>query len=189
MAPSTDPSIWTQGITIPENAISYIDEAVKPVLSIEPSGSSYWARTAKISTIGQDGREVAYFAKAHQGQIGQDMVFGEYQATKALWDVMPEMVARPYGYGTYEKTEDIHFILLSFRNLTNSTRDIHDFPPLVAELICLGVPHSVYGNPGGYEETRREVPDGYEGWLSSTERAQKDNAPSRQATVWVSGME
>ncbi|RYP02988.1 hypothetical protein DL765_010637 [Monosporascus sp. GIB2] len=160
MAPSTDPSIWNQEIAVPENVISYVDEAVKAklpagsqVLSIEPSGSSYWARTAKIDTISPDGDNVSYFIKVHQGQTGHDLVFGEYHAMKTLWDVMPELVARPYGYGSYEKMEDVHFFLCAFHELTDDIPDIDDFPALVAGLHKRGVskegkfgfPYEVYG--------------------------------------------
>lgn len=72
---------------------------------------------------------------------------------KSLWDVMPEMVARPYGYGTYEKMEDIHFFLCSFHKLTGNIPDIENFPALVAELHRrssgdvgqFGFPHRTYG--------------------------------------------
>ncbi|KAI1353357.1 hypothetical protein F5Y01DRAFT_312847 [Xylaria sp. FL0043] len=47
---------------------------------------------------------------------------------------MPEIVARPYGYGTYEKTEDVHFFLCSFHKLTDDIPDIDEFPALVAEM-------------------------------------------------------
>lgn len=72
---------------------------------------------------------------------------------KTLWDVMPEIVARPYGYGTYEKMENIHFFLCSFHDLSGNIPDIQNFPALVAELHKRGVseegkfgfPYKVYG--------------------------------------------
>jgi hypothetical protein len=33
------------------------------VLSIMPSGSSYWAQTAKIETVDPEGNEISYFIK------------------------------------------------------------------------------------------------------------------------------
>ncbi|KAI0016136.1 Fructosamine kinase-domain-containing protein [Xylariomycetidae sp. FL0641] len=160
MAPSTDPSIWNQEIAVPANVISYVDDAVKAklpegsqVLAIEPSGSSYWARTARIDTVNADGEDASYFIKVHQGKTGHDLVFGEFHAMKTLWDVMPEMVARPYGYGTYEKMDDVHFFLCAFHELTDDIPDIDDFPAMVAELHRRGVsskgkfgfPYEVYG--------------------------------------------
>ncbi len=91
--------------------------------------------------------------KVHQGKTGHDLVLGEYHAMKTLWDTMPEMVARPYGYGTYERMEDVHFFLCSFHELTDDIPEIDDFPALVAELHKRGVsnegkfgfPYEVYG--------------------------------------------
>ncbi|RWA03683.1 hypothetical protein EKO27_g11422 [Xylaria grammica] len=150
MAPSTDPSIWNQEIAVPAEVISYVDDAVKAkmpegtqVLSIAPSGSSYWARTAKIATLDSEGNEVFYFIKAHQGETGHSLVLGEYHSMNTLWTVMPELVARPYGYGTYEKMEDVHFFLCSFHELTDDIPDIDDFPALVAKL------HKAQTSPDG----------------------------------------
>ncbi|KAI0109258.1 Fructosamine kinase-domain-containing protein [Nemania sp. FL0031] len=141
MAPSTDTSIWNQEIPVPEKAISYVDDAVKEkmpqgtkVRSIVPSGFSYWARTARIETLGPEGNVVSYFIKVHQGEPGCKLVFGEFQSMKTLWDVMPELVVRPYGYGTYEKMEDIHFFLCSFHELSEGIPSLDKFPALVAEL-------------------------------------------------------
>ncbi|KAI0860147.1 Fructosamine kinase-domain-containing protein [Xylaria cubensis] len=160
MAPSTDPSIWNQEIAVPSEVISYVDDAVKKkmpegtqVLSIVPSGSSYWARTAKIETIGPDGSEVPYFIKVHQGETGQNIVLGEYHSMKTLWSVMPEIVAQPYGYGTYEKMDDIHFFLCSFHELTDDIPDVDNFPSLIAQLHkrqtspdgTFGFPYQVFG--------------------------------------------
>ncbi|KAI0874912.1 Fructosamine kinase-domain-containing protein [Hypoxylon argillaceum] len=141
MSPSTDAKIWDKEIPVPPETIAYVDDAVKAKMPegtqvgrIIPSGSSYWARTAKIETKDQEGNEVLYFIKVHQGGDSKKLVFGEYHSMKTLWAVMPELVARPYGYGTYEKMEDVHFFLCSFHELSNKVPDINDFPALVAEL-------------------------------------------------------
>ncbi len=72
--------------------------------------------------------------QAHQGETGHNLVRGEYHSMSTLWSVMPEIVAKPYGYGTYEKMEDVHFFLCSFHELTEDIPDINEFPALVAEL-------------------------------------------------------
>lgn len=98
-------------------------------------------------------KKLTFYYKVHQGQTGYDLVFGEYQAMKTLWDAMPELVVRPYGYGTYEKMKDIYFILYSFHKLSNTVPDITNFPALVAELHKRGIsedgkfgfPYEVYG--------------------------------------------
>jgi protein-ribulosamine 3-kinase len=66
---------------------------------------------------------------------------------------MPELVVRPYGYGSYKSMKDIHFFLCAFHKLTGDVPDVEDFPALVAEFhqrgVCpggkFGFPHKVYG--------------------------------------------
>ncbi|KAI1179120.1 Fructosamine kinase-domain-containing protein [Nemania sp. FL0916] len=141
MAPSTDPNIWNQEIAVPVEVISYVDDAVKAkmsegtrVLSIMPHGSSYWARTAKIETVDAEGKEIVYFIKVNQGDDGFKSVLAEYHSMNTLWSVMPEIVARPYGYGTYENMKDVYFFLCSFHQITGDIPSIDNFPALVAEL-------------------------------------------------------
>ncbi|KAJ3571783.1 hypothetical protein NPX13_g5262 [Xylaria arbuscula] len=160
MAPSTDPSIWNQPVSVPEEAISYVDDAViekmpegTKVLSIARSGSSYWAQTAKITTVNSKGNEISYFIKVNQGEDGHKLVRGEYHSMTTLYDAMPELVVKPYGYGSYKKMEDTHFFLCSFHELKNGVPDINVFPALVAELHnrktspdgTFGFPYETYG--------------------------------------------
>ncbi|KAB5528101.1 hypothetical protein GE09DRAFT_1177983 [Coniochaeta sp. 2T2.1] len=96
MAP-TDPKIWNKPIPVPIEAISYIDSAVigsnclqeTKVLSITESGLSYWARTAKISTVDENGNEDNYFIKVHQGPSGKDMVSSESASMTTLYTLAP----------------------------------------------------------------------------------------------------
>ncbi|KAI1119198.1 Fructosamine kinase-domain-containing protein [Nemania sp. NC0429] len=206
MAPSTDPSIWNQEIAVPAEVIEYVDDAVRAkmpggtkILSIVRSGSSYWARTAKIKTIGPEGHEVSYFIKVHQGADGYRLVLGEYHSMKTLWAAMPELVARPYGYGTYEKMDDIHFFLCSFHELSGGIPDIASFPALVAELHnrhispdgTFGFPYQVFGGrlaqffpvTNSWEETFRS---GIQSIFDNEEKAQgsdEDMAQLRKAIV------
>ncbi|KAI1123237.1 Fructosamine kinase-domain-containing protein [Nemania abortiva] len=175
MAPGTDTAIWSQEIPVPEVSISYVDDAVKmkmpdgtEIQSIVPHAKSYWARTAKIETLDKEGKKVSYFIKVHQGDIGKKLVSGEYHSMKALWDAMPNLAVQPYGYGTYKKMEDTHFILCSFHELSkdlssldglSSPDDLPDllpsldnFPGLVAKLHqkvspdgTFGFPHETFG--------------------------------------------
>ncbi|KAI0199805.1 Fructosamine kinase-domain-containing protein [Astrocystis sublimbata] len=141
MAPSTDPSIWNQQIAVPAEVISYVDDAVTKLMpegtkvkSIVAYGSSYWARTARIDTLDADKNDVSYFMKVHLGEAGYKLVLGEFHSMNTLWSVMPEIVAKPYGYGSYEKMDDVHFFLCSFHNLTGNIPDLGDFPARIAEL-------------------------------------------------------
>ncbi|KAI1282953.1 hypothetical protein F5Y07DRAFT_202613 [Xylaria sp. FL0933] len=88
--------------------------------------------------------------QAHQGKTGYNLVLGDFHAMSALWNVIPEIVARLYGYGTYEKMEDGHFFLCSFHELTDDIPEIDEFPALVAEMHRrldgkFRFPYEVYG--------------------------------------------
>ncbi|KAI0804356.1 Fructosamine kinase-domain-containing protein [Xylaria sp. FL0064] len=121
-------------LVIPAETISYVDDATKAKL---PEGTQ--ARTAKVTTLDAEGNEVSYFIKFH--------------AMSALWNVIPEIVASAYGYGTYEKMEDVHFFLCSFHELTDDIPDIDEFLALVVEMHRrqispdwkFGFPYEVYG--------------------------------------------
>ncbi|KAK7997088.1 hypothetical protein PG989_005128 [Apiospora arundinis] len=70
-----DPTVWTQPNPVPIDVILYVDDAIKSILppgnkiiSITQSGSSYWARTAKIKTETPDGEEQSFFIKARSSR-------------------------------------------------------------------------------------------------------------------------
>ncbi|KAB5585279.1 Fructosamine kinase-domain-containing protein [Coniochaeta sp. 2T2.1] len=154
MAP-TDPKIWNKPIPVPIETISYIDSAVigklppgNKVLSITESGLSYWARTAKISTIDEDGNEDNYFIKVHQGPSGKDMVSSESASMTTVYTLAPDLVAKPLGWGTYTSMPDTHFILCAYHKFTSSIPSESVFPKLVADLHKRSaIPGGKFGNP------------------------------------------
>jgi len=66
------------------------------------------------------------------------MVSAEYEAMKALYSVMPEMVAEPLGWGPYEAEPDTWFFICRYCELSGGTPDASDFPALVAEMHSRG---------------------------------------------------
>ncbi|KAK8057247.1 hypothetical protein PG996_011184 [Apiospora saccharicola] len=136
----TDKAVWDQEIPVPQSTISYVDEAIKKVLpsglqikSIFPSGASYWARTAKIEAVDADGNEDSFFVKVHQGDHGKTMVSAECEAMEALYKLIPEMVAKPIAWGSFEDIPDTHFFVCKYHEMSEDIPDITDFPALVAE--------------------------------------------------------
>lgn len=137
----TDKSVWDKEIAVPANLIAYVDGAVTAKLppgtvptGIERSGASYWARTAKISATDAEGNETAFFIKVHQSELGKNMVSHEYQAMSILHKAIPEMVAEPLGWGSYQDDPDAYFFLCRFHELSDNIPDVADFTRLVAEL-------------------------------------------------------
>lgn len=51
-----------------------------------------------------------------------------------IYNVKPSLVPRPISWGTYEKINDVHFLLCEFRNITDELPDIESFPAKMAEL-------------------------------------------------------
>lgn len=139
--PPTSADVWDKEIPVPESTISYVDDGIlkklpegtQPV-GILPSGASYWARTAKIEALNAQGEPDDYFLKVHQGEKGKLMVSSEFEAMSALYRVMPEMVARPVAWGSYESLEDTHFFVCEFRELSDEIPDPYPFAALMAEL-------------------------------------------------------
>ncbi|KAI1861137.1 hypothetical protein JX265_009756 [Neoarthrinium moseri] len=150
-----DKSVWDKEIETPASVVAYVDLAVRAllpdgseVLGISPTGASYWARLGRIDTIKANGEEESFFVKVHQGDLGKRIVSGEYLGISALREVIPEMVAEPIGWGTYQEIPDTHFLLSRFVEMTEDIPDVSDFPALVAELHKRGVsPDGKFGFP------------------------------------------
>src|SRR3954454_15230361 len=77
--------------------------------------------------------------RVHQGEAGKTMVSSEFQAMSKLYEVIPEIVAKPVGWGTYESVLDTHFFVCEFHEMSENVPDVSDFPALVAELHKRGV--------------------------------------------------
>ncbi|KAK8091674.1 fructosamine/ketosamine-3-kinase [Apiospora hydei] len=114
----TDKAVWDQEIPVPQSTIS---------------GASYWARTAKLEALDKDGNEDSYSVKVHQGDHGKTMVSAECEAMKALYKLIPEMVARPIAWESFQDIPDTHFFVCKYHEMSEDIPDITDFPALVAE--------------------------------------------------------
>ena len=62
------------------------------------------------------------------------MVSGEFMAMKRIHAVKPHFVPQPIHWGTYEKLNDIHFLLCEFRQMQNQLPGMEPFARLMAEL-------------------------------------------------------
>ncbi|KAK1765477.1 Fructosamine/Ketosamine-3-kinase [Phialemonium atrogriseum] len=137
----TDKSVWDKEIPVPASLIAYVDDAVIAKLppgttptDIAPSGASYWARTAKISATDADGNETAFFMKVHHGDHGKNMVSNEYQSMAILYKAMPELVAEPLGWGSYQDDPEAYFFLCRFHEMSDDVPDAAEFTELIAKM-------------------------------------------------------
>ncbi|KAK8052076.1 hypothetical protein PG993_003461 [Apiospora rasikravindrae] len=150
-----DPTVWNKPNPVPVEVIQYVDDAVKSmlppdnkVISITPSGSSYWARTAKIETETPEGEEQSFFIKVQCGDYAQKLFTGEYASMRALREAMPDLTPLPIGTGQYTSDPDKFFYLCEFRELVEDVPDVEDFSSMIAEMHKRGVsPDGKFGFP------------------------------------------
>src|SRR5436190_23114463 len=62
------------------------------------------------------------------------MVSAEMKAMSLLYSVIPEMVAKPIAWGSYDEMEDTHYFIQAYHEMSEDIPDITDFPSLVAEM-------------------------------------------------------
>ncbi|KXJ86876.1 Fructosamine kinase-domain-containing protein [Microdochium bolleyi] len=161
MPTEADPRAPTN--SVPESPIAYVDDAIlrglpkgTEIIRIAPSGTSQWARTAKIETINARGKNSSYFIKVRQGSSGKNGSRAEFQSMAALNKIMPDLVVRPIAWGAYDSLEDTWFFVMDFHQLSNDIPDPEPFVRLVSELHKngtapdgkFGTPWAVYGADG-----------------------------------------
>lgn len=125
---------------VPVRLIEFIDDNVRDILpkgtqfhGTSPSGASYWARAARIEATDENGEEASFYLKVHGSEHAKDMAYSEYASMKAFYDIMPEMVAEPMGWGSYKDEPDVYFFVCRYEELTGDIPSPDDFPELMAE--------------------------------------------------------
>ena len=62
------------------------------------------------------------------------MFHGEYESSKAIYDVCPDFIPEPIAYGTFASIPNTHFYLAQFIDMADELPDIDTFPEKLAEL-------------------------------------------------------
>ncbi|KAK8036080.1 Fructosamine kinase-domain-containing protein [Apiospora rasikravindrae] len=104
------------------------------VVSTHAHGASFWAKTGRIDVNLQDGTPRSFFIKAVSGEVGKNMVVGEFESMKAIHAVLPEFVPAPIAHGTYESDPETHFFLCEFRDMIEEMPEPHKFAAQLAAL-------------------------------------------------------
>ncbi|CAG8954642.1 hypothetical protein HYFRA_00004562 [Hymenoscyphus fraxineus] len=85
---------------------------------------SHLGKTAKLVVELPDGKVESYFLKVPLiGEIGQKMCKGEYESLKAIYEVSPGFVPKPYYWGEYDKNTQSYFLLEEFRDIGKQPAD------------------------------------------------------------------
>ncbi|KAK3941810.1 Fructosamine kinase-domain-containing protein [Diplogelasinospora grovesii] len=118
------------------------------VLSAEPSGTSAWTKTAKVSVLLPDGNPKRYFLKCASGQGARSLAEGEFHSASAIDAIVPGMVPKPIGWGEYKVGEThVYFIVSDYYDMKLRERpNPAQFVSMVADLHERGTsPNGMFG--------------------------------------------
>ena len=136
-------------------------------MSLESHGVSFWASTGKINVELADGVPQSFFVKVLSKDVGQNMVRSEFESTKAIFNVLPDFVPKPLGWGQYETVPETYFYICEFREMIDEMPDPLKFTKRLAELHQTSV--SPEGKFGFHMTTLSGSLPQHTGWEASWE--------------------
>jgi protein-ribulosamine 3-kinase len=123
------------------------------LLSALPHGASFWARTARVNIQLLDGTCQSYFLKVAKNDLGRGMSQGEFEGMIALYEIAPDFVPQPIGWGTYKSDPDTHFYLADFIDMIEELPDLQRFCAQLAKMHKDSIQHSPDGKFGFHTTT------------------------------------
>ncbi|KAL8643914.1 MAG: hypothetical protein Q9226_008042 [Calogaya cf. arnoldii] len=94
------------------------------VHSSDRYGASAWTVTAKIAATSADGKPKFYFLKCAEGSQGKAMLHGEFNSMCELYETAPNLVPKPYTWGSLNVSNPhTWFFLSDFIEMTNQHPD------------------------------------------------------------------
>jgi fructosamine-3-kinase len=97
------------------------------IVTTEHHGFSFRATTGRIDVELVDGSRQRFFMKVLLEERGRAMVHGEFESMTAIYNLIPNSVPKPIGWGTYETIPDTHFFLCEFKDIDQQLPDIRKF--------------------------------------------------------------
>ncbi|KAJ5471630.1 hypothetical protein N7530_008987 [Penicillium desertorum] len=97
------------------------------IVSTEHHGFSFRATTGRVDVELVDGSRQRFFMKVLLEERGRAMVHGEFESMTAIYNLIPNSVPKPIGWGTYETIPDTHFFLCEFKDIDQELPDIRKF--------------------------------------------------------------
>ncbi|OTA80150.1 hypothetical protein M434DRAFT_401903 [Hypoxylon sp. CO27-5] len=104
------------------------------VIRLTPHGASFWTQTAHLETKLRDGASKSYFVKVAQDDRGMNMLHGEFESMRTLYDLAPGFVPKPRGWGSYRDIPDMHFFFCDFHDMIEELPEIESFTEKLASL-------------------------------------------------------
>ena len=106
-----------------------------------------------MNVILEDGTPHSFFLKVAEGDTGHGLVYGEWEAAKALHSIAPDFVPRPVGAGTYKTNPNMHFCLSDYIDMIEELPDVQKFCANLAKMHRDSIPHSTNGKFGFHAVT------------------------------------
>ncbi|TDZ17341.1 Protein-ribulosamine 3-kinase [Colletotrichum orbiculare MAFF 240422] len=125
-----------------QNGVFPMDEAIADALpdgftfvSVVYFGYSAWTITGKLLARSSSAEKV-FFVKIAYGETGRVMLLGEFESSKIIFNLMPDFIPEPFGYGKYRKADTpTYFYMSQFVDLDVTTaQDPSRFCQRLAEL-------------------------------------------------------
>lgn len=97
-------------------------------------GMSAWTRTQRVVIRHPDGNTKAYFLKSCSEDVAAVMMKGEFTSLCTIYDIFPDRVPKPFGWGELKSTPGTYFVLMDFLQLDSSLPDPAEFAQVVTDL-------------------------------------------------------
>lgn len=85
----------------------------------------------------EDGKSESYFIKILTGEVGRNILYGEYESMKTIHGVTPDYAPTPVAWGTYTQDPNVHYFLCQYREMTLSRDRMPDSVPFTQRLSAL----------------------------------------------------
>ncbi|KAI0014973.1 Fructosamine kinase-domain-containing protein [Xylariomycetidae sp. FL0641] len=96
------------------------DEAVVEALpkgirfvSVKHFGTSAFTITGRVVALDTAGKEQLFFLKVAYGEHGRIMLNGEWESSNMIYDLMPDFIPQPIGFGQYRSEGPATYFYLS----------------------------------------------------------------------------
>ncbi|KAF9773962.1 hypothetical protein IL306_008099 [Fusarium sp. DS 682] len=153
------------------------------VLWVATYGASAWAISSKVDVKLPDGQEQSYFSKVYTAAIADQIARGEYESTKALYQVIPNNVPKPLGWGPCADNAKRAFFIAEFRDMTDEMPGIDELASVTAQIHQQKSPNGKFGfhilTFGGKHATDTNWCDTWEEFFT---RSMKDTMTGERAT-------
>lgn len=91
------------------------------LIAVEKFGVSAFTATGRIKALEPTGGQKEYFIKVAYGEQGRVMLNGEAMSSLMIYDLMPDFIPKPVGFGAYQQEQAAYFYLSEFVDMDVTT--------------------------------------------------------------------